>query len=247
MDGNGRWAASRGHARVYGHVRGAARVKPIVKEAKRLGADVLTLFAFSTENWKRPPTELRVLWRLLVKFLQSEVEELHRENVRLRVIGEIDRLPLEAREVVSRSVERLNDNTGIQLVLALSYGSRRELARAAALFAADCAAGKRRPEEMQGPDAERLMEKYLWTSVLGDLCEVDLVIRTSGEHRVSNFLLWQGAYAEYMFFDECWPDFGAEQLRAAVAAFQGRERRFGGLSAVVPPAQDVFVASVASS
>ena len=231
MDGNGRWAQRRGHPRVFGHVRGSTRVKAIVREADRLGVKALTLYAFSTENWSRPETELRVLWRLLRKYLVREQEELHRENVKLNVIGEIERLGPEVRAILDPAIERLSGNTGLQLTFALSYGSRRELVRAARQFAQDCANGVRQPEEM----SEALMNSYLWTSQLGALSDVDLVIRTSGEHRVSNFLLWQAAYAEYVFTDLCWPDFGPEKLQEAVADYGKRERRFGGLAAAAKP------------
>ncbi len=225
MDGNGRWAAGRGHPRFFGHVRGSGRVKGIVREADRLGVKALTLFAFSTENWSRPDPELRILWSLLKKFLQREQEELLRQNVRLRVIGEVDRLSVDVRQVLEPAVERLSGNTGLQLTFAISYGSRKELARASRLFAEDCVRGIRRPGEM----SEALLGEYLWTADLGDLSDVDLVIRTSGEQRMSNFLLWQAAYAEYVFTELCWPDFTPDRFREALEAYSGRERRFGGL------------------
>lgn len=232
MDGNGRWAQRRHHPRVYGHIRGSSRVKPIVREADRLGIKALTLYAFSTENWSRPETELGVLWRLLKKYLLREMNELHRQNVRLHVIGEIERLDADVRETLELAMAKLGGNTGLQLTFAVSYGSRRELARATRLFAEDCVAGKRKPTDM----TEELMGRYLWTAPLGELAQVDLVIRTSGEKRVSNYLLWQAAYAEYFFTDLCWPDFGPEQLREAIGDFSGRERRFGGVGAPAVPA-----------
>ena len=228
MDGNGRWAARRGHPRFFGHVRGSGRVKDVVREADRLGVKALTLYAFSTENWSRPDSELRVLWALLKKFLKREEAELKRQNVRLRVIGEVERLPADVREVLDPVVARLASNSGLQLNFAVSYGSRKELVRAARLFAEDCVRGLRRPEELD----EAMLARYLWTSDLGELQDVDLVIRTSGELRVSNFLLWQSAYAEYWFTEACWPDFGPEGLRSAVEAYSQRERRFGGVQAV---------------
>jgi undecaprenyl diphosphate synthase len=233
MDGNGRWAQRRHHPRVYGHVRGSSRVKSIVREADRLGVKALTLYAFSTENWARPDAELSVLWRLLKKYLLREVAELHRENVRLHVIGEVERLNADLREVLDASIAKLSENTGLQLTFALSYGSRRELARATRLFAADCVAGLRKAEDMN----EALMGEYLWTATLGGLAEVDLVIRTSGEKRVSNFLLWQAAYAEFYFTELCWPDFTPAHLREAVSDYASRERRFGGVGAGVALAQ----------
>lgn len=227
MDGNGRWAQARGHRRVFGHIRGSSRVKAIVKEADRLGVRVLTLYAFSTENWSRPETELQVLWKLLKKYLLREVKELDRNNVQLLVIGQKDRLSPDVREVLENASLRLSKNTGLKLVFAVSYGARTEMVRAAKLFAQDCVKGRANPENMN----EELMRQYLWTSVLGDLDQVDLVIRTSGEKRISNFLLWQAAYAEFVFSDLFWPDFSPEHLRAAIQEYSARERRFGGVGA----------------
>ena len=227
MDGNGRWAEKRHHPRFFGHVRGSSRIKPVVREAKNLGVKALTLYAFSTENWGRPDAELKVLWALLKKFLKREEADLMRENVRLRVIGEIERLAPDVREVLDPVLERLSANTGIQLTFAVSYGARRELARAASLFAQDCVRGAQKPEDM----TESLMGRYLWTADLGELADVDLVIRTSGEKRVSNFMLWQAAYAEFVFTGLLWPDFGPEQLREALGEYAARERRFGGVTA----------------
>jgi undecaprenyl diphosphate synthase len=237
MDGNGRWAQRRGRPRVFGHIRGCARVKPVVREADRLGIRALTLYAFSTENWSRPEGELNILWRLLKKYLIREANELDRRNVRFRVIGEMERLNHDVREVIEQTVKRLSKNTGLQLTFAVSYGSRRELVRASTLFAQDVAAGRRRPEEM----SEELMNQYLWTSELGSLAEVDLMIRTSGEHRISNFLLWQAAYAEFFFQDINWPDFGPKHLLEAVTAFSRRDRRFGCVARKEPVATEEFV------
>lgn len=225
MDGNGRWAERRGHTRVFGHIRGTSKVKSVIREADHLGIKALTLYAFSTENWTRPDGELSVIWKLFIKFLKRDIDELHRNNVRLRVIGEVERLAPAVRAVLDPSIERLSKNTGLQLSFAISYGSRRELARAARLFALDCEKGLRKPEEMN----EQVLGEYLWTSVLGELSDVDLVIRTSGEKRISNFLLWQAAYAEFVFLDLCWPDFTPEVLRGALQEYGARERRFGGL------------------
>ncbi len=226
MDGNGRWAQRRGRPRVFGHVRGSARVRAIVEEANRLGVKALTLYAFSTENWSRPESERSTLWKLLKKFLIRDAEELHRQNVKLRVIGEIERLETDVREALNPVLARLSMNTGLQLTFALSYGARTELVRAARLFAEDCVAGRCHPGMM----SEGIMERYLWTSVLGDIAPVDLFIRTSGERRISNFLLWQSAYAEFFFADVCWPEFEPKDLRAAIQDFSLRERRFGATS-----------------
>lgn len=231
MDGNGRWAERRGHGRVFGHVRGSSRVKGIVREASRLGVKALTLYAFSTENWSRPESEVKVLWRLLRKFVLREADELNRSGVRLRVIGEVERLDPDVRLALEEVTERLSGNTGLHLTLAISYGARRELVRAASLFAQDCVAGKRQPEDM----SDGVMREYLWTATLDqfekDLGDVDLLIRTGGELRVSNFLLWQSAYAELYFTERCWPDFGPQELAFAVEHFMRRDRRFGS----VPP------------
>jgi undecaprenyl diphosphate synthase len=238
MDGNGRWAQRRGRVRVFGHIRGTSRIKPLVREADRLGIKALTLYAFSTENWTRPESELSVLWRLLKKYLIREVDELNRNNVRLNVIGEPERLSADIREVLDSSIRKLSGNTGLQLTFAISYGSRRELAHASRLFAEDCVAGRRQPSEMN----EELMWRYLWTQKLGGDAEVDLVIRTSGEKRVSNYLLWQAAYAEYVFMELCWPDFKPEHLKASIEEYSRRERRFGGVLPGDPgPVQTVVV------
>ncbi len=229
MDGNGRWAQKRSHPRVFGHIRGASRIKEIVLEANRLGVKALTLYAFSTENWSRPEGELSVLWKLLKKFLQKEERELHQNNVCLRVIGEVERLGGDVRQVLDPVVQKLSQNTGLQLNFAVSYGSRRELARACALFAKDCLEGKQKPEDMN----DELMTRYLWTSGLGKLSDVDLLIRTSGEYRISNFLLWQAAYAEFIFSDVYWPDFRASHLKEAIEQYSKRDRRFGGIATQV--------------
>lgn len=226
MDGNGRWATRRGYPRVFGHVRGAKRVKAIVREADRLGVQALTLFAFSTENWTRPEDEVQVLWKILKKYLLREMAELQARNVRLRVIGQIERLDQDVREVVLNAIERLSGNKGLQLTFALSYGSRAEIVRAARLFAEDCVR-KNLPASRL---TEEEFERFLWTSDLGDLSDVDLMIRTSGEYRVSNFLLWQASYAEYCFVEPCWPDFSVEHFRSALGTYHARERRFGGVN-----------------
>jgi undecaprenyl diphosphate synthase len=225
MDGNGRWAASRHRPRVFGHIRGCARIKSVVKEADKLGVRALTLYAFSTENWNRPETEVSVLWKLLKKYLLKEKNELKRMNVRLRVIGEVERLGKDVREILDPALKELSSNTGLNLTFAISYGARRELVRAARMFAEDCVAGRKQPGEL----TDESMRDYLWTSFLGPLSDVDLVIRTSGEMRISNFLLWQSAYSEFVFTDVFWPDFGPEHLRAALDDYARRERRFGGV------------------
>ena len=225
MDGNGRWAQRRGHLRIFGHVRGSSRVREVVREANRLGVKAITLYAFSTENWSRPESERNVLWKLLRKYITKDAEELNQQNVRLRVIGELERLDSETRQVVEAAVLKLSQNTGLQLTFALSYGGRRELVSAVQRISQECLARRLMPEEID----EGTVEKFLWTSELGELAQVDLFIRTSGEKRVSNFLLWQSAYAEFVFLDICWPDFNGGHLRAAIEEYSSRERRFGGL------------------
>jgi undecaprenyl diphosphate synthase len=237
MDGNGRWAERRHHPRVFGHIRGASRIRNIVMEANSFGVKALTLYAFSTENWNRPDAERALLWKLLIKFLKKEEAELARNNVRLRIIGEIDRLTPEVRAVLDPAVERLSKNTGLQLTFAVSYGSRREILRAAEAFAQDCVSGKRKPSDLAGKEGAAIFEDYLWTGDLEELSDVDLVIRTSGEYRVSNFLLWQSAYAEYIFIEKCWPDFAPGDLRRAIETYTNRDRRFGALAPTsTPPA-----------
>jgi len=230
MDGNGRWAQRRGYPRVFGHIRGASRIRKVVSEADELGIKALTLYAFSTENWGRPEEEKALLWKLLIKFLKKEEADLERNNVRLRIIGEIDRLNPEVRAVLDPAVKRLSKNTGLQLTFAVSYGSRKEILRAAETFARECTEGKRKPEDLN----DRLLGELLWTGDMGELSDVDLVIRTSGEYRVSNFLLWQSAYAEYIFIEKCWPDFTPDDLRRAVETYSSRDRRFGGINQESP-------------
>ncbi len=230
MDGNGRWAQRKGYPRIFGHVRGSSRVRSIVRTASQLGVEALTLYAFSTENWSRPESERRVLWRLLKKYLKRDADELFQQNVKLRVIGEIERLDADVQEILRLVIDRLKNNSGLQLTFALSYGSRRELVSASQRFAQDCVSGLRSPGELN----EALMNQYLWTSELGVLSEVDLFVRTSGEHRMSNFLLWQSAYAECVFVNTCWPDFGSKDLIAAIEEYSRRERRFGGITGVDP-------------
>lgn len=227
MDGNGRWANQRGHSRIFGHVRGASRVRPILEYADEIGVEALTLYAFSTENWKRPATERAVLWKLLGKFVRKEIEHLDRKNVQLHLIGEIDRLGKKEQDVLYGARDRLAKNNGIKLVFALSYGSQAEILRATQQFAQDCLQGKRKPEDLD----ESTFAEYLWTDSLGDLAKVDLVIRTSGEQRLSNFLLWQAAYAEFFFSPVMWPDFDQNRFMDAINSFSARDRRFGGLLA----------------
>jgi undecaprenyl diphosphate synthase len=225
MDGNGRWATLRGRPRTYGHHRGAERVRDIVRAAPGLGIEVLTLFAFSTENWRRPDYEIKVLMGLFRRYAVREIDELDASDVRVRFIGQRERLPADLQRLMTQLEERTADNTALTIQVALSYGSRTELVMAVRRLAAEVAAGRLSPDEID----EAALSGALDTAGIAD---PDLVIRTSGECRVSNFLLWQSAYAEYAFVDECWPDFTAEKLADLVAAYGRRERRFGAVSAV---------------
>ncbi|MCR8723834.1 polyprenyl diphosphate synthase [Frigidibacter sp. ROC022] len=220
MDGNGRWAQARGKPRLFGHHAGAKRVREIVEACPDLGVRYLTIFAFSTENWKRTQTEVAGLMSLFRRYITREARSLFKEGVRVRFIG--DRIKLD--EKLVRLMDDLelmtSDNDRVHLTIALNYGGRDEVARATKRLAREVKAGRLDPEKV---DAESLA-KYLDTYVLPD---PDLVIRTSGEARISNFLLWQSAYAEYEFIDTLWPDFTAETFARSVASYAGRERRFG--------------------
>ena len=220
MDGNGRWAQKRGLLRTMGHKAGVDSVREIVKAARELGIRCLTLYAFSTENWNRPESEVSTLMSLLKTFLERECADLHANQVRLRCIGQIDRLPDSAREVLEGVMATTRDNTGLTLVLALSYGSRSELTRAVRSVAAKVARRELDPAEI----TEGTIASHLDTAGLPD---PDLLIRTGGEARVSNFLLWQCSYSEIYFTPIHWPDFRREAFIAALADYQGRQRRFG--------------------
>ena len=223
MDGNGRWARQRGLDRVEGHREGIHSVRAVVEACGALGIEVLTLYTFSTENWKRPRREVAALMRLLIRTVQTEVDELDKNNVRLQTIGRLEDLPRYAQRAVRRAIERLQDNTGLLVVLALSYSSRLEIAEAARRLAEDAVAGRVKPDQIN-PD---LFARYLQT---GDLPDPDLLIRTSGEMRLSNFLLWQLAYTELYITDILWPDFRKKEFYAAIEQYQHRERRFGMVS-----------------
>ena len=223
MDGNGRWAKMRGLPRTAGHKRGAESVRNAVSAARKLGISYLTLFGFSSENWKRPEGEVRALMGLLRLYLRGEVEELHKNGVRLRILGERSRLDPDIVSLIEQAEAKTRDNTQLTLLLALSYGSRQEMVGAARKLAADAKAGLIDPEEID----EDAVAGRLFTAGLPD---PDLLIRTSGECRISNFLLWQCAYAEMLFLDTLWPDFGEADLERAVRDFICRERRFGAVA-----------------
>ena len=220
MDGNGRWAEERGLARVKGHEAGAEAVRRTVDACGRWGIEALTLYAFSTENWNRPRTEVAVLMQLLRRFLRQECDELNRQNVRLRIIGQPERLPAATRKELERVQGVLDANTGLTLVVALSYGGRDEIVRAARRLAARCATGDLDPDAID----EDAFAGALDTAGLPD---PDLLIRTAGEMRISNFLLWQVSYTEYYSARICWPDFDADALAEAIREYQHRRRTYG--------------------
>jgi undecaprenyl diphosphate synthase len=220
MDGNGRWAASRGLPRAAGHRAGREAVRRTVEAARELGVGVLTLYAFSTENWRRPSDEVGALLALLHEAVLAEAEELHRSGIQLRLCGALDGLAPQTRAELDRAVALTASNAALILNIAFNYGSRAELARAARLLAAEAAAGARTPESID----EAAVAARLYTA---DLPDPDLLIRTGREQRLSNFLLWQCAYAELVFLDVLWPDFGRDHLAAAIATYQQRQRRFG--------------------
>ncbi len=220
MDGNGRWAQQRGLPRTVGHKVGVESVQAVVRAAQDLGVRILTLYAFSTENWRRPPLEVQALMGLLKSFLESELTAMVSNNVSLRSIGRKEQLPGPVREVLERVIAETAGNTGIILNLALSYGGRTEIVDAALAVAGRCRAGELAPEAI----TETFFADHLYTRGLAD---PDLLIRTGGERRLSNFLLWQASYAELYFIDTLWPDFRAEDLATAVRYYQGRQRRFG--------------------
>ncbi len=220
MDGNGRWAKARGLPRTAGHKRGAEAVRRTVEAAREMGIDYLTLYAFSSENWKRPAGEVTDLMGLLRLYLRNEIANLNKNGVRLKVIGERGRLGRDIVALIDHAEGKTAGNTELTLTLALSYGGRHEIIEAARSLARDVAAG-RMPAEAIDDDA---FSQRLYTAGMPD---PDLLIRTSGEKRISNFLLWQSAYAELVFLDVLWPDFGRDQLERAVQDFHSRERRFG--------------------
>jgi undecaprenyl diphosphate synthase len=224
MDGNGRWALNRGLPRTAGHRRGAEAVRTAVRTAAKLGISYLTLYGFSSENWKRPVSEVNDLMGLLRYYLRSEIAELHKEGVRLRVIGERERLEPDIVAMIDDAERRTAENRRLTLTIALSYGGRTEIAAAARSLAADVASGRLKPEEID----EAAFAARLFTA---DMPDPDLLIRTSGEKRISNFLLWQLAYAEFVFVDTLWPDFSENDFETAIREYQGRERRYGATGA----------------
>jgi undecaprenyl diphosphate synthase len=224
MDGNGRWAAARGLPRGEGHRRGVEALRRTVRAAGEIGIDILTIFAFSSENWSRPQTEIRDLLGLLRRFIRNDLAELHQNNIRVRVIGEREGLAPDVASLLDEAEEMTRDNDGMTLVVAFNYGARQEIARAARKLAEEVGAGRIAASDIT---AERLSE-FL---DLPDIPDPDLIIRTSGEQRLSNFLLWQSAYSELVFVSIFWPDFDRAALEQAISEYRRRERRFGGLAA----------------
>ncbi|HVU08672.1 MAG TPA: isoprenyl transferase [Verrucomicrobiae bacterium] len=222
MDGNGRWAKSRHLPRLEGHRRGADSAREIIRAAGELGIKYLTLYAFSAENWNRPKDEVDGLMKYLVHYLKSETKELNKNNVRLEVIGQIWRLPENVQEHLQKSIETLSKNNGLTLVMALSYGSRIEIVEAVRSIAEKVKRGKLETADIN----EKIISENLWTRGIPD---PDLLIRTSGEMRVSNFLLWQISYAEMVITPTLWPDFRKPQFLAAIEEYAKRHRRFGGV------------------
>lgn len=220
MDGNGRWAKRRFLNRIVGHEEGANSVRAVVRCCREQGIPYLTLYAFSKENWQRPESEVNALWHLLKRFLVSESKELIDKEIRLLHIGDLDGIPDDVVKELLHVIEQTKHLNGLVVSLAINYGGRQEIERAARLFAADVMKGKHLPQDL----SSELFSSYLFTR---DLPDPDLVIRTSGEHRVSNFLLWQLAYAELYITDVLWPDFREDEFLEALRDYQRRERRFG--------------------
>lgn len=224
MDGNGRWAAARGLPRVEGHRRGVEALRRTIRAAGELGIKVLTIFSFSSENWSRPAAEIGELMGLLRRFIRNDLAELHRSGVRVRVTGEREGLEADIGRLLVEAEELTKDNTGLTLVVAFNYGARQEISRAVKRIVDDVTQGRLKRDDIT-PDT---VSGYLDAA---DLPDPDLIIRTSGEQRLSNFLLWQSAYSELVFVPSNWPDFDRAALEGAIAEYQQRERRFGGLVA----------------
>ena len=222
LDGNGRWAKSKGMPRNYGHTMGAKNVETVCKAANELGINYLTFYAFSTENWNRPESEVNALMNLLESYLKTCIKTADKNNMRVRVIGDISRLSDKFQNRIKELEEKSASNTGLNLSIAINYGSRDEMLRAMKKMYKDCEAGKFEIEEIN----EKIFNSYLDTK---DLPDPDLLIRTSGEQRLSNYLLWQLAYSEFYFTDVPWPDFHKKELEEAIVAYNKRDRRFGAL------------------
>ena len=225
MDGNGRWAQKRGLHRIQGHRAGVAALKEIVKHSRKIGLEYLTLYAFSTENWKRPEMEIKNLMNLLMEYLKSELEELKTNNIKLRILGDISALRKDVQEELEKAVAQTRENDGMVLSVAINYGGRDEILRAVRGIVKDVCEGKARVQDID----QEFFESYLYTSGMPN---PDLVIRPSGELRVSNFLLLQSAYSELWFSDCFWPDFTADMFEKALEDYAKRDRRYGGVNSV---------------
>jgi len=221
MDGNGRWAQNRNLPRMAGHNAGMIAMKEIVKASSALGVKHLTVYAFSTENWKRSQEEINGIFKLLVLYVDKELKELHENNVKVRILGDYEKLPREAVKSLERTLKTTKDNTGLQFNIALNYGGRFDILRAVKSLAEKVEAGELKADEI----TEEMFADQLYTAGIPD---PDLIIRTSGEMRLSNYLLWQCAYSEFVFVDVLWPDFTREEYEKAIEIFQNRKRRFGG-------------------
>ena len=222
MDGNGRWAKKRGLPRNAGHAAGGEAFRRIAKYCRTLGVEYLTVYAFSTENWKRSTEEVGGIMRLLGRYLKEAIRDMEKNHVRFRFFGDLSRLDPKLRELCEAAQNKSMEYSDVQVNFCLNYGGRDELVKAAQAFARDVAEGKRQPEEL----TEDILSGYLYSAGVPD---PELIIRPSGELRTSNFLLWQSAYSEYVFMDVLWPDFGPEELDKAIAEYQSRNRRFGGV------------------
>jgi undecaprenyl diphosphate synthase len=227
MDGNGRWAKRHNKARVYGHQQGVESVRKVVEACSQKGVEYLTLYAFSTENWKRPEHEVNALMELLVRTIRKETPELNKQNVRINTIGDSKALPRDCVNELNEAMNLTETNTGLTLTLALSYSGRSELTHAMREIAAKVQAGLLHAEDID----DNTISEHLYTAAMPD---PELVIRTSGEYRISNYLLWQSAYAEFYFTTTLWPDFDEQELDKAIESFRNRERRFGLISEQIP-------------
>lgn len=222
MDGNGRWAAKRNMPRTYGHKAGVETIREVVKECVKLGVEYITLYAFSTENWKRPEEEVSTLMNLLVQYLRTEIEEFHKNNLRVNAIGNLSHLPNICQKELLKAAETTKNNTGMMINVALNYGGRNEILEATKKIANEVKSGELEISDI----SEETIASHMYTRSIPD---PELMIRTSGEQRLSNFLLWQLAYSELWFTNDYWPDFKGPQLRKAIYEYQNRDRRFGGI------------------
>ncbi len=225
MDGNGRWAKQKGKPRLLGHKAGMEAMKKIVDHSDKLGIKYLTVYAFSTENWKRSMEEVAGIFKLLVTFVNRDLKELMENNVRVKVLGDYSGIPEDSKKALEKTLQDTEKNSGLQFNIALNYGGRDEIRRSVAEIAKLVAKGSLNPDDID----EEIIARYLWTGEANvKTPDPELIIRTSGEERLSNFLLWQGAYSELVFSPVLWPDFDAEEYENCIAIYQSRERRFGG-------------------